>query len=125
MGLTPCLSTSVFNKQKHYYVMIYLYPRVLYHEDQIFENQVTGLGSRFKKEPITITLVVLLEARVAAGIGTGAAALVKVAEQIYQLDTAIRQDLREIETSVRALKNSLVSLSEVVFQNRRGTQPPF
>lgn len=42
----------------------------------------------------------LLGAGVAAGIGTSTAALVNGAEQIDQLETAIRQDLREIETSV-------------------------
>lgn len=118
-GLTPCISTSVF-QQTHYCVMIRLYPRVLYHDDQTFEDQVIGIGRRFRREPITITLAVLLGAGVAAGVGTGAAALIRETEQIDQLDTAIRQDLREIETSVKALKDSLVSLSEVVLQNRRG-----
>lgn len=96
---------------------------MLYH-DQSFESQVTGVGSyKYKRESISITLAVLLCARVVAEVSTGVVALVEGSKQINQLDAAIKEDLKEIETSVRALKDSLISLSEVVLQNRRGPKP--
>lgn len=47
-------------------------------------------------------------------------ALVLGNQHLAQLQAAVDQDLKEIETSVMALQASLISLSEVVLQNRRG-----
>lgn len=39
-GLTPCISTSIFNQSRDYCIMVHLYPRVLYHEADTFEELV-------------------------------------------------------------------------------------
>lgn len=53
-----------------------------------------------KREPVTLTLAVFLGVGVAAGIGTGAVALVEGPRQMHSLETAVTQDLRAIENSV-------------------------
>lgn len=78
-----------------------------YHDDSSFDHQV-----RWKREPITLTFAVLLGLGVAAGVGTGTAALIQTPQ--YYID------LGAIEQSITKLEESLTSLSEVVLQNRRG-----
>lgn len=56
---------------------------------------------------------------IAAGIGTGATALIATS-QFQQLQAAMHTDIKALEESVSALEKSLTSLSEVVLQNRRG-----
>lgn len=69
---------------------------------------------------MSLTLAVLLGAGgIATGIGTGAVALTHT-DQYQQLYKAMNEDLQALEKSVRTLKESLTSLSEVVLQNRRG-----
>lgn len=119
-GLTPCISSSLFNNSIHYCVMVRLFPRVLYHDAGVFEERIEGHVTRFRREPVSLTLAVLLGVGTAAGIGTGAAALIQGPNQMAQLQAAIDQDLKELEASITALKDSLTSLSEVVLQNRRG-----
>ncbi|KAG3269300.1 hypothetical protein H1C71_022171, partial [Ictidomys tridecemlineatus] len=99
--------------------LVKIYPRLLYYSTEEFEGHFMG-RTRFSREPVSITLAVLLGAGVLAGVGTGAAALIENPRQLGILEAAVQQDLRAIETSVTALEKSLTSLSEVILQNRRG-----
>lgn len=100
--------------------MISLYPRVYYHpDDEVF--QVLQDQPRYKREPITVTLAILMGVTgVAAGIGTRTAALVKGEMGLTQLHVAIQKDLGALQDTVSKLEESLASLSEVVMQNGRG-----
>lgn len=75
-GLTPCVSTSVFNTSKDYCILVQLVPRLLYHDDSSFIDEFDHRG-RWKREPITLTFAVLMGLGIAAGVGTGAAALIQ------------------------------------------------
>lgn len=98
--------------------MVQIFPKVLYHDANTFEDQIRGYTTRFRWEPVSLTLAILLEIGVATGVGTGTAALVHGSQQMAQLQAAIDQDLKTLETSITALQESLTSLSEVVLQNR-------
>ena len=75
---------------------------------------------RYKREPISaITLAVILGLG-ATGAGTGIASLVTSQQQYAQLSLAVDRDIQELQKGLENLKDSLVSLSEVVLQNRRG-----
>ncbi|KAK1346142.1 hypothetical protein QTO34_008611 [Cnephaeus nilssonii] len=119
-GLTPCVSSSVFNTAKDYCVLVQLVPRVIYHEAGSFEAEFNLRPRKQKREPISLTLAALLSLGVAAGVGTGAAALVQTPQYIEGLRAAVNEDLKDIEQSITKLEESLTSLSEVVLQNRRG-----
>lgn len=118
-GLTPCVSTSVFNTSKDYCILVQLVPRLLYHDDSSFIDEFDHRG-RWKREPITLTFAVLMGLGIAAGVGTGAAALIQTPQYYEELRAAMDTDLRSIEQSITKLEESLTSLSEVVLQNRRG-----
>lgn len=118
-GLTPCVSVANFNQSRDFCVLVRVYPRLIYYPAEEFEEHFAG-RTRFPREPVSVTLAVLLGAGVLAGVGTGAAALIEGPRQLGILEAAVQQDLRAIETSVTALEKSLTSLSEVVLQNRRG-----
>lgn len=118
-GLTPCISTAVFNETNDYCVLIQLVPRVLYHPTNTLEDIYDG-RIRHKREPVTLTLAVLLGLGVAAGVGTGTTALVQMPHYFDELRSAMDQDLRALEQSLSELEKSVTSLSEVVLQNRRG-----
>nr|AMK06428.1 putative envelope polyprotein [Murine leukemia virus] len=121
-GLTPCLSTAVLNLTTDYCVLVELWPRVTYHSPDFVYRQVEG-RTRYQREPVSLTLALLLGGLtmggIAAGVGTGTSALVKT-QQFEQLHAAIQADLKEVESSITNLEKSLTSLSEVVLQNRRG-----
>ena len=76
--------------------------------------------SRSRREPISLTLAVILGLREAADVGAGTAALIQAPQYLNELRIAMDKDLRALEQSVSKLKESLTSLSEVVLQNRRG-----
>ena len=118
-GITPCISTTVFNNSADYCVMVSIYPRVLYHTGPELENKFLGL-TRSTREPVTITLAVIMGATTTASLGVGIAALEATNQHSKELRQAIDVDLRKLEKSVEALETSLTSLSEVVLQNRRG-----
>ena len=81
------------------------------------------MPSHHKREPISeVTLAVLLGLG-AAGTGTRIAALVfsqQNARNYHLLNEAISQDIENIKRGLDDLTDSLVSLSEVALQNRRG-----
>jgi hypothetical protein len=57
---------------------------------------------------------------IAAGIGTGVASLDRVPHYYSQLREAMDTDITALEQSITRIKEFLISLSEVVLQNRRG-----
>lgn len=75
-GLTPCVSTSVFDNSKDYCILVQLVPRLLYHDDSSFVDEFDH-RVRWKREPITLTFAVLMGLGIAAGVGTGTAALIQ------------------------------------------------
>ena len=67
---------------------------------------------------VTLALVLGLGA---AGVGTGIASWVSSQQQsaqFTQLSLTVDKDIRELQRGLKNLKDSLVSLSEVVLQNR-------
>uniref|UniRef100_A0A8C9E740 Envelope glycoprotein n=1 Tax=Phocoena sinus TaxID=42100 RepID=A0A8C9E740_PHOSS len=118
-GLTPCISLEVLKASTDFCVLVQLVPRLIYHSDSSFLDEYEG-KRRFKREPITLTLAVLLGLGMAAGVGTGATALIQQPHYYDALRQAVDVDLRALESSITQLKESLTSLSEVVMQNRRG-----
>lgn len=119
-GLTPCVATRVFNNSRDYCILIQLLPKIIYHDAPGFEDLFDRRVTRYRREPISLTLAVLLGLGVTAGVGTGAAALVTQHQGFLSLQAAINEDLRDLQNSIEALEKSLTSLSEVVLQNRRG-----
>lgn len=123
-GLTPCVSTSVFDQSKDFCIMIQLVPRIYYHSEEIVLEAYDFGPKRIKREPVSLTLAVMLGIGLAAGVGTGTTALITGPQQLqHRLDTlhaAMAQDIKALESSVSKLEESLTSLSEVVLQNRRG-----
>jgi len=121
-GLTPCLADLVVNRLSDYCVMVQLVPRIYYlHSEELLS--LYGQNPRIKREPISLTVAILLGLGVAAGVGTGSAALITGPQQLHQgltaLNTAISEDIEALEKSISHLEESLTSLSEVVLQNRR------
>lgn len=119
-GLIPCVSTSVFITSKNYCILVLLLPHVIYHDAPSFEDEFDPGLKRYKREPVSITLAVLLGLGVAAGIGTRRATLVQTPQYFEGLQAAMDEDLRAIEQSITKLEESLTSLSEVMLQNCRG-----
>lgn len=103
-----------------YCVLMQLVPRVIYHDAGSFEAEFDLQPRRQKREPISLTLAVLLGLGVAARVGTGATALIQTPQYIEELWVAVDEDLKAVEQSITKLKESFTSLSEVVLQNRRG-----
>ena len=98
--------------------MVQLLPRMYYHPASRLEDEYTQ--GRFKREPVSLTLAMLVGVGLTAGVGTGAAALIEGRQGIQSLRGVVNEDLRMLEKSIDALEKSLTSLSEVVLQNRRG-----
>lgn len=121
-GLTPCLSASVLNVTKDYCILVEVWPKITYHSSSDLYAQFEQ-RARFKREPVSLTLALLLGGLtvggMAAGIGTGVVALTTT-QQFMQLQKAMNTDLQALEASITNLEKSLTSLSEVVLQNRRG-----
>ncbi|CAK7312535.1 Envelope glycoprotein [Vulpes lagopus] len=119
-GLTPCVSAKVLSGSNDFCVMVQIIPRVFYHPAETLENQYDEHPTRFPREPVSLTLAVMLGLGVATGVGTGRAALIQGSRRYIELQAAVDEDLRALEQSVSKLEQSLTSLSEVVLQNRRG-----
>lgn len=118
IGVTPCLSLEVFN-QSQFCIRVIIVPRLMYHTSEEILHHFEKSLSRQKREPLkVITLATLLTAG-GVGAGTGIASIVK-GKEIQTLQTAVEEDLGQIEQSIQSLATSVKSLSEVVLQNRRG-----
>ena len=78
---------------------------------------------RFPREPVSMTVTLLLGAgglaAGGAGLGTGVTAMLE-SRDLERLQKAMVANLKAIEKSMSTLEKSLTSLSEVVLQNRRG-----
>ena len=125
-GLTWYIIIQDFINNRDYCVLVQLFPNFSIHEsDDLlkFWDRGASLPSHHKREPISaVTLAVLLGLG-AAGTGTGIAALVSSqqnARNYHLLNEAISQDIENIKRGLDDLTDSLVSLSEVALQNRRG-----
>nr|BAM33597.1 envelope polyprotein [Felis catus]BAM33602.1 envelope polyprotein [Felis catus] len=121
-GLTPCISLQILNDTADYCILIELWPKIFYHDSEYIYGHYE-LGGRFRRDPVSLTVALLLGGltmgSLAAGIGTGTAALIET-NQFKQLQIAMHSDIQALEESISALERSLTSLSEVVLQNRRG-----
>jgi hypothetical protein len=115
-GITPFLSTNVFNGSREFCVLVTVLPHIIYHsEESLYSYWNTGTGERKKREPISaLTIATLLSLGVARA-GTGIASLAA-----QHSGMAIDEDLERIEASISHLEKSLTSLSEVVLQKRWG-----
>ncbi len=123
-GLTPCVSTGVLNTSNDFCVLIELWPTIIYHTPEyVYIHSQPQEGIRPRREPVSLTLALLLGGLtvggITAGIGTGVTALQQTSH-FKQLQQAMHMDIQALEESVTALEKSLTSLSEVVLQNRRG-----
>ena len=121
-GISPCLSGLVFNNSGEFCIMVQIIPRVLYYQAAVFEEEFDSHPGplRRKRELVSLTLATLLGLGVAAGVGTGTAALIQAPKYSEELRIAVDEDLKSIEHSITKLEESLTSLSEMVLQNRRG-----
>uniref|UniRef100_A0A673U312 Envelope protein n=1 Tax=Suricata suricatta TaxID=37032 RepID=A0A673U312_SURSU len=118
-GLTPCVS-SAFNQSRDYCIMVQILPKITYYKASSFEDMFRTHSHLYKREPVSVTLAVLLSLGVVAGIGTSTTALVHGSQNYEALRASIDEDLKMLEQSITHLEKSLTSLSEVVLQNRRG-----
>ena len=55
-GLTPCVSTSVFNDIRDYCILVQLVPRVIYHPSETSVDEFDRWLTRLRREPGTMTL---------------------------------------------------------------------
>ncbi|EDL23500.1 mCG147803 [Mus musculus] len=108
-GLTPCVSTSVFDPSRDFCVMVQLLPRMYYYPASRLED--VYISKRLKRDPGSITLAMLMGVGLTAGVGMGVAALIEGRQGIQSLREAINEDLNMLEKSIDALEKSLISLS--------------
>lgn len=118
-GITPSVNPRLLISNNEYCVLVMLMPKISIHPTEDLLPYYSG-STRTKREPVTaITLSVLLGLG-AAGAGTGIASIITSKQQYYALSQAIDKDIQNLQEGLDSLKESVVSLSEVVLQNRRG-----
>ena len=88
-----------------------------YYPASRLEDEYTN--KRLKREPVSLTLAMLMGVGLTVGVGMGVTALIEGRQGIQSLREAINEDLSMLEKSINTLEKSLTSLSEVVLQNRR------
>lgn len=98
-GLTPCVSAQALNSASDYCVLIELWPKIVYHEPEYIYSHFEGM-TRPRREPMSLTLALLLGGLtvggIAAGVGTGVTALMETS-QFRQLQQAMHTDLQALE----------------------------
>ena len=102
--------------------MVQLLPKLtVHHAEDLLRFWERGTNLPFDKtEPISAVNLAVILGLGTAGTGTGIASLVTSQQQYTQLSLAVDRDIQELQRGLKNLKDSLVSLSEVVLQNRRG-----
>ncbi|NXE44474.1 ENV1 protein, partial [Ptilorrhoa leucosticta] len=121
LGVTPCLSTKLFNNTYDYCVQVIIVPKIIYHpKDYVLDQQETAEHHLIKREPFTALTIAVLLTVGGVGAGTGIASLTSQSSQLKTLKMAVDEDILKLEKSIDALVKSVRSLSEVVLQNRRG-----
>lgn len=123
--MTPCVNSAVSDLAKEYCVLVYVFLRILYHpEEEVYTYLEKGLSDanrhRKKREPLTAITIATLFGLGVARLGTRTASLVTSNRHLASLRAAVDEDTERIEASITSLEKSLVSLSEVVLQNKRG-----
>ena len=88
------MSPSVFYDTKYYCVLVRLVSRVFYYSANTLKDEFDKCPTRFRREPISLTLAVILGLGVAAGVGTGTAALIQVPQYFNELRIVMDKDLR-------------------------------
>lgn len=90
-GLTPCVAVQILNLTSDYCVLIELWPKVTYLDPEYVYSYFEG-RTKFKREPVSLTLALLMGGLtvggIAAGVGTGASALAAT-QQFRQLQMAM------------------------------------
>lgn len=125
-GLTWYIIIQDFINNRDYCVLVQLFPNFSIHKTDdllTFWDQGASLLSHHKREPISAVSLAVLLGLGAAGTVTGIAALVSSQQNAcnyHLLNEAINQDIENIKKGLGDLTDSLVSLSEVALQNRRG-----
>lgn len=93
-GLTPCVSATVLKQTSDYCVLVELWPKITYHEPEYIYNHFEK-RARFRREPISLTLALILGGitmgGITAGVGTGTVALMEM-NQFRQLQAAMHTD---------------------------------
>ena len=85
------MSSWVFNDTKDYCVLVQLVPRVFYHPANMLEDEFDKHPTRFRREPISLTLAVIL--------GLGVAALIQAPQYFNELKliTFIRERISAVQ----------------------------
>lgn len=111
-GLTPCVHREVLNSSttKEFYILVQLLPHITYYSEEIvlktLVGHVKGDHIRQKREPISLTLAIILGTGLAR-VGPGIAALT-LQENIYNnLKTDIDKDIQQLEKSFSHLERNV------------------
>lgn len=120
-GLTPCINNQVFEPTQEYCVMVFVFPRLLYHTDSAMFSYLHSPPGRVKRGPIAVAIgLTTLFGIVGTSAGLVSLSLLVQNSRLSSLQEAVDKDIDRIEKSISYLEKSLSSLSEVVLQNRRG-----
>jgi hypothetical protein len=124
-GLTPCLSTNVFNGSKEFCVLVTVLPRIIYHsEESLYSYWNTGTGEKNKRDPISALTIATLLSLGVAGAGSGITSLATQHKGMSSLCAAIDEDIERIEASISHLEKSLTSLAASEPTGPRLNVPP-
>lgn len=88
----PCVSLTVLDQSHDYCVLVQLVPWLIYHDSKTFIDEWQG-EHRWKREPVSLTLAVMLGLGVAAGVGIGVTALIQQPYYYQSLRETIDLDI--------------------------------
>lgn len=102
--------------------MVQLFPKVRYYDNQQIELATSPHPSKAKRAAGAATL--LLSSLMGFGFlgasGIGTSALILQDQNYINLRLAIEADLKDVESSITKLEESLTFLAKVTLQNKRG-----
>ncbi|XP_055469815.1 phosphatidylcholine:ceramide cholinephosphotransferase 1 isoform X1 [Psammomys obesus] len=122
-GITTCVSTQVLVNSSDYCVLVQVIPRVTYHPYEEPFQYWDSVGEPLirTKRDLGISLAIMLGIGLGtAGTAAGGSAIALRHSGLNELRAAVDEDIERLENTIRELKDSLQSLSEMVLQNRRG-----